>query len=325
MFKLCHKVTKPIFSCLDKYNILDKCVFLDIETSGFSPVNDNLISVSILTVENNFFIITQFFIEKRADEEELILETTKLFENKNFIVTYNGNSFDLPFINTKVNKYNIDFNINQYIKIDLYNDILVLKNKLSIDNMKLQTIEKYFKIERIDELNGKDIIKLYTSYLLNNKTYYKDLILEHNYEDVYNLPFIFDNILKNYDNIFNIDYLNNNIIVKLLFKNIIIKNKEIVIKLYTFKNFKIDYINYSHIYNFSLDSDKGIITIKIKPNHFNNNIISDFIYLSQEDIELKSYTIVKNMKDTIIPIKYLNHIFYDNINEIIMLILNKIK
>lgn len=308
-----------------KFSILDDSIFFDIETTGLNAKYDKIISINTLVKSNNKIYIYQFFSDSDVDEKKIIKEFISLIYNKKYIVTYNGNSFDIPFINKKSKKYNYDFTFDNYIKIDLLNDIYFLRNKLNLVSLKLKAVEEYFSIKRKDSLNGKDIIRLYTSYLLNNKKEYRDLILQHNFEDVFNLPLLFDNIMNSYDDTILFSYFENKIIVRLLYDKIKISKKSIIIKLFTFKNLKINYVNYSSAYEYYWDSNSGIITVTFRPYIFSNEKIDSFLYLLNEDYNIKGYIQIDNMRKDLIPIKYSDKIFYKNIQLIIRKIISTIK
>ena len=77
----------------------------DIETMGLSPEHSPLILSGMLTVEpDGRCLVTQHFAES-YDDEVLILETLRRdFDNVDFLLTYNGKSFDLPFIEKRADK-----------------------------------------------------------------------------------------------------------------------------------------------------------------------------------------------------------------------------
>ncbi len=325
MYKNKVNVNKLKLSNLPKFSIIDNSVFFDIETTGLSPKYNKIISINALLYSNNTAYMYQFFSESDNDEKSLIEEFITLISNKKYIITYNGNTFDIPFINKKCNKYNLNFTLDKLIKIDLYNDINSLKNKLDLENLKLKTVEKFFNINRNDDLNGKDIIKLYTSYSLNNKEVYRNLILKHNFEDVLNLSLLFEKIMKSYDDIIILNYFENKIIIKFLYDNIKVTKKSIIVKLITFKNLKINYVNYSSAYEYYCNSNTGIITVTFRPYMFSDDTINSFLYLLNEDFNLIDYDQIETIRKDIIPIKYSNKIYFNNIKLLVNKIISTIK
>lgn len=72
---------------------------LDIETSGLSPESSQVILVGILSArrEDGALIMKQFFAEDPGEEEALLKAVDRDYQNLDFLVTYNGRAFDLPF------------------------------------------------------------------------------------------------------------------------------------------------------------------------------------------------------------------------------------
>lgn len=303
-------------------NILNDSVFFDIETTGLSVKTNQIISISALIFDSEKYSMIQYFSESKSDEVLILKQFISLIKNKKYVITYNGNSFDIPFISNKLIKYNINFTIDIFIKIDLLNDIRNLKYKLNITNLKLKTVEYLFNINRTDELTGKDIIKIYKSYLQNNKKVYRDLILQHNFEDVNNLPILFNKIFDLYDFTMLCNYSGIKNIIRYNYNDISFFKNTISIKLIIYKNSNINYVNYNSYYELLLNNEKGIIKIKLKPYYFNDKSVDNLIYLLNEDLNIYDYEKIEEIRNDIIPLKFKNEIYHKNINIIIKRILD---
>lgn len=171
-------------SRLERLGNLDDLLFFDIETTGFNRIYDHIISITFMYLENKTWIITQLFAESLDDEFTLLNHGTNLFNDKKIHITYNGNAFDIPFLNIKYVHYNISASLNKSKSYDLYP---MARKALSLENYKLKSIEKHLGIERIDEISGLECIENYKAYLATGDMQYANLILEHNFEDVLNL------------------------------------------------------------------------------------------------------------------------------------------
>lgn len=169
-------------SC-DEILIDPDTVILDIETTGLSRKNDLIITIGLLYGEDGEVITEQYFAESLADEVKLIekfLERIKSFET---VLTYNGDSFDLPFIREKINFYGFeDFNANQ---IDLYKTVRKYKDILGLQKTNQKEVEKYLHIERRENLKGSDVALLYKNFLLKGAP--AEEIILHNKYDLINL------------------------------------------------------------------------------------------------------------------------------------------
>ena len=106
----------------------------DIETTGLSPKYCKVILIGIMYNLNNKSIIKQFFAENEDDENKLLLEFINEIKNFENHITFNGLTFDIPFLNSRFDKHNINYNLQNMlvdcnnVKIELYSHIK--KNKL---------------------------------------------------------------------------------------------------------------------------------------------------------------------------------------------------
>ncbi|MCT4585735.1 MAG: ribonuclease H-like domain-containing protein [Peptostreptococcaceae bacterium] len=190
-------ITKEVDLCL---NIDEKTIVLDIETTGLSKINNKIILIGFLYKKNNQVFITQIFCDEKHEENTLINEFFKLISNYKNIITYNGKSFDLPFIETKALKYLKNKSIYDFTHIDLLDFFRKLKKPLNLDSLKLKSIEKLYQINRDDLISGKESVLLYEEYLISKDNNLKNFILLHNFEDILYLSKIECekfNILKN--------------------------------------------------------------------------------------------------------------------------------
>lgn len=198
-----------------KNQITDKKIcFMDIETTGFSRKYNQIILIGMLYSNNSKTEIVQLFSSSEKDEKELLCKFKDLISDFEFIVTFNGDAFDIPFINSRFSHHNIDYQIDKDKSIDILKVIRKNKNILDLEKYNLKSIERFLGIEREDKISGKESIEMYFEYTKTKNNDTKDIILMHNYEDIYNLP----KIMKIFDVIdvksrinFKSMYLNHNI------------------------------------------------------------------------------------------------------------------
>jgi uncharacterized protein len=172
-------------------NIPKNHYVFDIETTGLSPKYSKVILIGILYTSDNKTIIKQYFASSEEKEKDLLLNFIKDIKNFDSHITFNGISFDIPFLNSRFEKHNIDYFIDKTKDIDILRLIKPYKEKLSLSDCKLKTIEKYLGIEREDTISGKESVKLYKEFTLTQDEFLKEKILLHNYEDIYYLGEIF--------------------------------------------------------------------------------------------------------------------------------------
>ncbi|MBD3214334.1 MAG: hypothetical protein GF311_17115 [Candidatus Lokiarchaeota archaeon] len=187
---------------------LEDFLFLDVETLGIydSPI----IILGIGYFRNKKFIIRIFFA-REIEEEIAICEHFKNFILPRFkcFVTYNGKSFDIPYIANRMMYY---FDKNPMISdddapyrksntlfhhIDLYHNCR-RRYKGLLSNYTLTTIEKYLlNMERENDLPGNLVSFFYQKYLEKPQKYVgliKECI-EHNYWDIYSMPLLYQKLL----------------------------------------------------------------------------------------------------------------------------------
>ncbi|WP_054871382.1 ribonuclease H-like domain-containing protein [Caloranaerobacter sp. TR13] len=177
--------------------------FLDIETTGFNRKKDKIILIGIMYFKNNEIRITQFFANSLEEEKEILNEFIKFIIQFDLFFTFNGDVFDIPFINSKLKQYGLEYLIEMNKSIDLLKVVRKYKKVLGLNNCKLKTVEKYLGINREDKISGEESVKMYFKYLKTKDDKIKKIILKHNYEDIYYLH----KLLKIYETIDNLSNL----------------------------------------------------------------------------------------------------------------------
>ena len=154
----------------------EDAVFLDIETTGLTNRDD-------ITVFGLFDgIDTKIMIRNiNLDYKELKKELSRY----KLIVTFNGSSFDVPFI--KKRYPDLLPNVPNF-------DIKSIKDRLNLKGG-LKEIEKKLGIGRdkiIENFHGGDAVTLWRMYKATGDEYYLKLLVEYNEDDVINLKTIAD-------------------------------------------------------------------------------------------------------------------------------------
>ena len=85
--------------------------------------------IGILFNKNNKTIIKQFFANTENDEKELLLAFINCIKNYQNHITFNGSNFDIPFLNNRLKKHNIDFSLSKNNDIDILKLIKPFKEK----------------------------------------------------------------------------------------------------------------------------------------------------------------------------------------------------
>lgn len=148
-----------------------KICYLDIETTGLSKYTDDMTMVGIYDGETaKSYVLGQNLEEARIRLKEF-----------DIIVTFNGKSFDLPFIE---HKFKEKFNF-------IHLDLRYLLKEFGLAGG-LKNIERELGITRSEEVkdvDGREAVRLWRKYKYGDKNALKTL-LEYNKEDIVNLKFL---------------------------------------------------------------------------------------------------------------------------------------
>ncbi|WP_416335232.1 ribonuclease H-like domain-containing protein [Anaerococcus sp. DFU013_CI05] len=132
-------------------------IILDIETTGLDAIHDNLVLLGLIVFEGDKSYIMQYFAEDNSEEIRLLEIYLKVTKDKK-IITYNGDKFDIPFLNMRLDKYNLNPIFPD--TIDIYKIIAYHRKYFTFESMKLMDIEKHIGIFRNDPSRYKVISKL---------------------------------------------------------------------------------------------------------------------------------------------------------------------
>ncbi|RDY24169.1 hypothetical protein CHF27_004960 [Romboutsia maritimum] len=296
-----------ITKVLDEFIIIPPNHFVfDIETTGLSPKYCKVILIGVLFNKDNKTIIKQFFAQSEDDEKELLLEFVDAINKFKNHVTFNGITFDIPFLNFRFKKHSINFSLDKLNDIDILRLIKPYKEKLSLSDCKLKTIEKYIGINRNDTISGKESVQMYKDFVNNNSKELKYKILLHNYEDVYYLAHLFKikNILEDKLDLLHIK--TNTLDLKIIPIYYKITSSKLTLKYKVFSG-EITSIN---IYN-----EKYTITSE-----------KDYIYLDlsiNKGVDEKNNTILFYKISKLIPLKYNDLVLEDNIHSLCNFLIQK--
>lgn len=182
-----------------------KTLFFDIETTGFSAKNTSLYMIGAAYLnDDGDFLITQWLCDEPNNEALVIADFFEFLANYDTLIHFNGEGFDMPYLETKCKAYNLPFNFTQINSIDLLKEIRTFGKFLKLDNLKQKSIEKFLGIDRDDEYTGGELINVYHNYVKTHSPSDKELLLLHNYEDVCGLLNLL--IMLNYRSIINSEY-----------------------------------------------------------------------------------------------------------------------
>ncbi len=172
-----------LIKCLSLCDI-ENFKFMDIETLGLSNVP--IILVGVAEIRNNKIISSQYFLRDVYEEAAVIDGYLSHLDEDSIHVTFNGKSFDVPFIKNRCMYNRIDADID-LPHIDLMHFAKSLWGD-ELPNCQLQTIEReLFGIEREGDVPGQFIPGYYDTYLSEENIGPIVPIIDHNRQDIVSL------------------------------------------------------------------------------------------------------------------------------------------
>lgn len=175
----CHPDWKGILECGPK-----EFCYLDIETCGFSGTPVFL--VGVFHADDQDFWLKQFFARDYSEEGPMLNALWEFLARFRAVVTFNGKSFDLPFLTERAFYHRVP------VHGDLYHFDLLHESrrrwKKGLPDCKLQTLERYIcRRSRTGDIPGAQIPLAYHEYVqTGDATAIRD-ILHHNALDLLTL------------------------------------------------------------------------------------------------------------------------------------------
>ena len=169
---------------------LRPCVF-DIETTGLGSASSKVILTGMLTYTDRGVRVTQFLAENHYEECRVLEATMDFFRSEGigYLITFNGQSFDVPFMNARLEANFMDGDLCLY-DFDLYRFLRTATDlKDRTGSLSQKSVENYYGIlsDRGDTISGRESVIMFEEYALSGNTTLEKIILTHNREDVLHL------------------------------------------------------------------------------------------------------------------------------------------
>ena len=159
---------------------------LDIETTGLSHKNSAFVLGGLATHTEEGLTAEQYFVENLSEEQETLKQFWQAAAEKDVLITFNGQHFDLPFIKERLNKPSgqMPFHLDLFLLVKNYSPI-----RKFLPNLKQKSIENYMGLwqYRKDEISGAESVDLYYRFLKEKADSIKETILLHNHDDIVQL------------------------------------------------------------------------------------------------------------------------------------------
>lgn len=163
----------------------ENMLFMDIETLGLKEVP--LILIGVAEATDDGLTINQYLLRDLKEEKAVLdgfISHQKTVDH--VYVTFNGRSFDVPFIKSRMRYHGLKQRINSQ-----HLDLLHFSRRQwrdQLPNCKLQTLEKHlFGVERCDDVPSSLVPEFYLTYRETGNIGPLVPIIEHNRVDVVTL------------------------------------------------------------------------------------------------------------------------------------------
>lgn len=165
--------------------------FLDIETTGLSAKKNSILLGGLLSNATNLcessYTTKQYFAETLCEEADLLHKYVTALSKHDIWISYNGDSFDLPFLTKRIQELGLCERLPFHQSFDLYRIIRRFSPIATLlPNLKQKTVEAFLGIDkkRTDEISGKESILMYETYQTQPLPELKEAILLHNQDDL---------------------------------------------------------------------------------------------------------------------------------------------
>ncbi len=169
---------------LERLAPLERILFLDIETTGFTARTSHLYLIGCAYYLAEKWHTIQWMAES-YDQESTVLKAFFDFSRRyRCLVHFNGNNFDLPFLLQKCRQLSLPYNFDDFQGLDIYRRIAPYKYFLKLPNCKQKTLEQFLSVDRQDVFNGGELIGLYHDYVKHPSEYAENALFLHNADDL---------------------------------------------------------------------------------------------------------------------------------------------
>lgn len=169
---------------LNRLAPLERVLFIDIETTGFAARSSYLYLVGCAYFLAGKWRTIQWMAENYDQEADILKAFFEFAKPYRYLVHFNGNNFDLPFMTQKCIQHSLPCSFDKFQGIDLYKRIAPYKFFLKLPNCKQKTLEQFLSIDRKDVFSGGELIGIYHDYVKNPAEFSENALFLHNADDL---------------------------------------------------------------------------------------------------------------------------------------------
>lgn len=168
----------------------EELVIFDIETMGLfeSPI----ILFGIAKQQKDILTTTQILLKDISNEPSALYETYKKLDNSQAFLSFNGKSFDIPYLQSRLAFYGLSA-----LGKKPHFDLLLYTRRAwreELDNCRLNTVEDYLGVKRDIDLPSSLVPSFYKTYLKTGNPGPLVPIIEHNKQDLISLVLLYNKL-----------------------------------------------------------------------------------------------------------------------------------
>lgn len=165
-----------------------KLLFLDTETTGLSGGAGTLaFEIGLGFMDDRGMVIRQYVMRDYGEESAMLAEIASLLPRFDTLVTFNGKSFDIPLLESRMVMHRIRVHLTDWPHLDLLHACRRVY-KLRLGRCSLSALEEAVLGEsRTDDLPGAQVPQRYFDYLRTREFALLEDVLRHNRQDVESL------------------------------------------------------------------------------------------------------------------------------------------
>jgi len=174
---------------------IENFIFLDIETMGL--FSRPIILIGLARIHEDKIYFKQIFARHTAEEKAILEDFIKDLDEKAVFATYNGDAFDIPYIEDRLHQYGL----GKVLDLPDFDLLLFARRKWKgiLPNCKLITVEKHlFGEGRNKDVPSALVPEFYETYLRTGNIGPIIPIIEHNREDLLTLIHIYFELCREY-------------------------------------------------------------------------------------------------------------------------------
>jgi uncharacterized protein YprB with RNaseH-like and TPR domain len=158
-----------------------RVLYMDIETCGLTAAPVFLVGLCLIGERN--LVLRQLFARDYAEERALLAELSRITREHDFLVTFNGKSFDVPFLRDRAIRHRLE-----PLAALPHLDLLWMARrrwKELLPDCRLKTIEwRVLRRRRAGDVGGAEIPGLYHDYVKRGEAHRLLPVFHHNLLDV---------------------------------------------------------------------------------------------------------------------------------------------